>query len=398
MNERQIKILLVVIPVVLAGMFVFDRMVENRGSSTALTVQDGGNREIRGNGGNGAFIPKMDVGKQKGVLNLERQGVSVKEESPGFSQTVSYNDYSNSPSFEDFIRQRGYKSWDEVAGDYGTKPDLEDAKNRQTRQKWIALAKAGAAGLSQLSDIVGNKKGASVRLKNYDLGGDNLQEAKREEAVYHAKMQDYFKKAAEYEKALQKDYSDFLNKSAVKVSETETAGKRTITQDAGVRQEQKRKEGGGTNNSGEAKRQIVSGISPYTKTENGKKTPTNVKYSYDKSNPNIIPAVYAMLFNNKDFLINDLKVNNSFFEKENLFFGDGVDRLGNVNNKAITASIDALYSESSRILDEIESLQKNRVKFNNPFYASRIGVLGEKMKEITDILDYIENCGFSVEF
>ena len=153
--------------------------------------------------------------------------------------------------------------------------------------------------------MVGHSKGASVRSKNYDLGAENLHEAKREDAQYQAKMQEYFQKAAQYERALQKEYSDFLNKSAIKVSNTHHSGKHAVNQSDSIKQQLPKitNINTGTNSTNKP----ITSTSSYigtVKNKQGELQNAHIQYkmTYNSKDPNIFPNVYGYLSENKEYL------------------------------------------------------------------------------------------------
>jgi len=287
-------------------------------------------------------IPQPAVSSQKGVYNLESSDVSFKQELPSVSTTTTYNDYSQSPSLEEFKKARGYASFDEMAKSLGiSKPDIEQAKQSQAKQNWLALAKSGGAALSQLADMVGLGKGASVRQKNYDLGEGNLQEAKREKALYEAKLQDYFRRAADYERAMQKDYSDFLNKSATKVSQTINSGKQTVTQGDSIKQALPKtttiRTGGNSTD------KPISTPSSY-KDRSG--VNTQYKMTYNSKDPNIFPNVYGFLSDaqNRKYLVETLGIDEKIFKSKSLFDFD-TERVIEAKRSITINIIDKLQAE-----------------------------------------------------
>jgi len=249
------------------------------------------------------------------LVTLAHEKTSERTEEPSKSTTTTKNLYRDNIPFDDYIKQRGYKNFDEFLGAYAHKPSEEELRKKQNRQHWIALAKSGAAGITQLLDIIysrrgkdGTRTGSSVGLKDYDLGTENLQEAKKEQAIYDAKMQEYFNKAAEVEKALQKDYFDYLKTPIGKVSTTENERKKTTTTESGTSDQQKTKGTTINNKIGE----IETG--PFSFTDRG--ISKKIIWSYEKGSK-ALESTYSVLDRNKEDLQSIIGIDKKIFTKGN---------------------------------------------------------------------------------
>jgi len=313
--------------------------------------------------GNGetAYFTMPDATKKNGTVTLNSGELQKREEGGSTSQTRTEKDYINVLPMDKWQKEYNRPSWEEVRDAYATKPDPEEARRKQNRQNIIAMSKAGAAGISQLFDLIYQPKGSSIRSKNYDLGEGNLQEAKKEEALHLAKMQDYFKRGEEYNRALQKDYADYAKNMAGTISTTYNSGKDVVTQKYGQNQQQEKK---GTTNTGGKDGVVKSTFSYFTKGGNDVK---NTEFWYDTKNKNVLPAVYGVLYEHRKY-ISDLQKYYGIEDGKNYFtkiipafsFEDKTTDASNTVSEAIMNTYPLLYSRYK----ELESKNKNDEEIN----------------------------------
>lgn len=163
---------------------------------------------------------------------FEHSGYTTKTQEPYTSTTVTETDYSSAKSRPEWAKMTGQENWDEYSRRLGISPPEKPVndENRERRLRTQGLLKDFGNGLFTFGEAIGLGQGASVRQRNIQQAPELAKaEALREQypeqvAKWKAAMQNYYKQAQDYEKALNDKYGDYLKSSGVRISTKTDSG------------------------------------------------------------------------------------------------------------------------------------------------------------------------------